>query len=179
MVCRTTSTNSRVGFTLLELLVTLGVGLIISTATIVFAVYASRTLALLSNRVDMERASRETLDYLSRELRTARTVSCPSAHELKFVTPDSTECIYEYSPTAKTLSRRAEGQTHIWLSGCDALTFTLYQAPSSKANFGDFKAVGKSTPKLVEASWTLTRPLAGSTVVQQSQSGRIVLRTPP
>src|SRR5438552_2371244 len=71
MDCRITSTNKvrQSGMTLVELLLATSVGSVVSLGVALLMIYSGRTFAAMANYVSLDRASRNALDTMSKQIR--------------------------------------------------------------------------------------------------------------
>ena len=67
-----TSRRKRVGFTLVEFLVAMGIGGLVLAGLAGLMFYTGRSFAALANYVDLDAYSRNALDTMSREIRQTR-----------------------------------------------------------------------------------------------------------
>ena len=185
MVYKTTfmirTRSSRKAFTLLELLVAIGVGSILLVAVMSLAFFSARSFAALTNYVDLDNHSRNALDVMTREIRQADALVGYSSTRLDFRhTPASGvpyTVSYVYSPEARTLSRLEGGQSRILLRECDFLRFNTYQRNHIVGTWDQFPASDLDTCKLVQLAWICSRTIIGARVNTESvQSAKVVIR---
>src|SRR5260370_15752981 len=88
------------GHTLMEMLVTLTVGGIILTAAMALYFYSARSFAALGNYGDLDAASRNALDTMSRDIRQARGLTNFASTKLLFTDPDNNSLVYVYDSGA-------------------------------------------------------------------------------
>ena len=180
MDCKTTSTRpgrrARRGFTLIELLIATGTGSILLAALAIVVFHASRSVAALSNYVDLDRMSRQTLDRMALEIRQADSVSAYRTNEISFAYNGGT-LTYTYDTTGKKLTRTYGAQTDILLKECDSLTFSIYQRNPIGGTYDVYPTATTTTAKLVQLTWTCSRKILGQAVNTESvQSAKLVLR---
>jgi prepilin-type N-terminal cleavage/methylation domain-containing protein len=113
------------GFTAAELLVvTAMIGLVMAG---IFALQQQGQFAYLmgSNRVETQQNARVALDIMTRELRTATSITAiPSATSITFVDQNGTTI--QYSLAAGTLTRTVGGVATPLIGGVQSLTMTYY-----------------------------------------------------
>ncbi len=126
---KTTSTTkvSCKAFTLVEFLVSSGVGALSLMAIGYVTFFSARSYVSLANYVDLETKSRNTLDTMSSEIRQANSLTSYNSTNLTFQDYDGATLEYNFSPTAGKLYRVKNNQTRELLNGCDSLTFGIFQ----------------------------------------------------
>src|SRR6266571_9143818 len=146
------------GFTLVEMLVAIGISGIVFVAVGMMIFFSGRSYAALANYVDLDNRSRSALDQMSKEIRqvdcvtNSATVTLPTGQLVtnKLVL-SGTETdgsaytiIYDYNPTMQTLIRTKEGGSYpgttTLLTGCTYLNFGLYQRVPKMNSFEQFDA---------------------------------------
>src|SRR4051812_39166952 len=128
MVCKTTSTKKRpAAFTMIELLVASGVGVLVLTAVMTIFFFFNRSFASLTNYLDLDQKTQVALDKMSREIRQASKLTAYSSNSLTFQDYDGGALQYTYDSTARTLTRsKGTTNTAVLLTGCDSLQFSIF-----------------------------------------------------
>ena len=79
MVFKTTSTELKLsrsaGFTLIELMVASVIGVLLLAVCLSLTLYTTRSIASLTDTVDLNARSRHAIDYMSKKLRQASAVT--------------------------------------------------------------------------------------------------------
>jgi prepilin-type N-terminal cleavage/methylation domain-containing protein len=180
MECNTTSTRRRArqAFTLVELLVATAVGGVVLLVLAQITFYTGRSFAALMNYTELDRYSRNALDQMVTKIRQADGLKTYTTNRMVFSYMTTNELVYQYSPTAKTLTETLSGRTKTLLEGCDVLTFAIYQRNTAAGTYDQFPAtITNSAVKLVQLSWTCSRKVLGARVNTESvQSAKIVIR---
>lgn len=179
MECTATSTDRRqAAFTLIELLVAIGVGAVLLVALMQVVFYTGRSFAALMNYTELDRNSRNALDQMIYKIREADELKDYSSNRLVFSYWKTNELVYEFSPTERKLIESLNGKPTTLLTGCDALTFSIYQRNTAAGTFNQFPATITNSPaKLIQMSWTCSRNVLGARINSESvQSAKIVLR---
>jgi hypothetical protein len=167
------------GFTAAEIVVSSAILAIVATAVMLFMIYATRSFAAITNYVDLDGKSRNALDLMIREVREAREVTSYSPQLL--TVKGSTNQILTYSLNASThqFFRSVNGKQDAkpLLSGCEQLTFKIYQrTPSANHEFYEV-ATNAAQCKLVNVSWLCSRSILGKKINTESvQTTKIVIR---
>lgn len=177
MVCKTTSTRRRAGFTLVEFMVSLAVGGILFLAVAVLGLYSGRSFAALANYTELDAASRNALDTLTRDVRQVNRLTASTSTSLTFEDADGGALEYVYSPNARTLTRRKGGDAKVLLTECDRLTFSIFQRNPIGGTYDQFPTGAPSTTKLIHINWTCSRQILGNTVnTENVQTAKVVIR---
>lgn len=176
MVCKTTFTRRR-AFTLVEFMISLAVGSLIFLAVGVLGIYAGRTFAGLVNYAELDANSRNALDYLTRDVRGVKRLASSTSTTLTFVESDGTQLQYVYSPDAKTLTRIEGTKSKVLLTGCDSLSFSIYQRNPIAGTYNQFPAGSASTAKLINVTWSCSRDILGTKMnTENVQTAKVVIR---
>ncbi len=185
MVCKTTSTilnRRRRAFTLVEIIVAAGLAGIILVAVLSLAFFSARSFAALTNYVDLDNISRNTLDHMLREIRQADALTYYSTNTLTFQHTDPTTgspftVSYVYSPTGRTLTRIQGSMRNIMLRECDFLRFSIFQRNPLPGTWDQYPTATVDTCKLVQLSWVCSRTILGARVNTESvQSAKVIIR---
>ncbi|HUS37619.1 MAG TPA: hypothetical protein VM680_19885 [Verrucomicrobiae bacterium] len=181
MECNVTSTKKRaVAFTLVETLVGVAIGGIVLLTLIQLIFYTGRSFAALYNYIELDKYSRNALDQMVYKIRQADAMTSYTSNRLEFGYNTSQTLVYDYSPTAKTLTETVAGQSKVLLKGCDMLQFSIYQRNTASGTYDQFPAtLTNNSVKLVQLSWTCSRTVLGARINTESvQSAKIVIRNP-
>jgi Tfp pilus assembly protein PilW len=173
---RSRNKELRSAFTLLEMLVSTSVATVVLGAVAILWYFSANSFASLGNYADLDSASRNTLDTMTREIRQTRGLTSFSATSLTFQDYNSNALTYAYDSSARTLTRQSRGTNTILLRQCDFLNFDISQRnPSS--NFTFYAASGADTAKLIDVSWRCSRSILGAKLNTESvQTAKIVIR---
>lgn len=178
MDCKITSTKRprRGAFTLVELLIATGTGAVLLAALAILVFHTARSLAAISNYVDLDQKSRQALDRMVLEIRQADSLTSYSTNALQFAYNGGT-LTYTYNSSAKTLTRTYGTRTDTLLKECDTLAFSIYQRNPVGGSYDVYPTASIATAKLVQMTWTCSRKILGQSVNTESvQSAKIVMR---
>jgi prepilin-type N-terminal cleavage/methylation domain-containing protein len=194
------------GFTLVELLVAVGISGVVFAVVASLTFYGGRSFAAMTNYVDMDSKSRNALDHMSREIRQADSVINYSTATLtsgpfagKVVTNQIVlsgkeingnnqtnyyTLTYTYDPAERELYRvKQVGPTApktVLLAECDYLSFGMFQRNTGNTEDDLFDAIPvnvSGTCKLVQIDWVCSRSLFGNRAHTESvQSAQVVIR---
>lgn len=166
----------RGGYTLVEMLVALGVGVFVVGTITTTGITLVKSMAAMGNYCDLNRESRNTLDVMSADLRNTADVSSITTNSVT-VTNDLTGDVICYAwDGSNCLTRTYDGSSRIMLRGCDFLNFTGYQRNPTN----NFQFLPASTPaqvKLVSVNWRCSRQILGAKLNTESmQTAQICIR---
>lgn len=165
------------GTSLIELLVAMAIGALVTLATGGLSLYSGRSFAAMCNYVDMEIHSRNALDMMTRDVRQAVALRSFATNQLVFEDFDGADLTYSYSPTTKTLTRLKGGDSQVLLRGCDRLDFAIFQRNPLGGTYDFYPTASATTAKLIQVTWTCAREIFGTTVNTESvQMAKIVIR---
>ncbi len=158
-------------------MISITISALIFTAVAYLGFYNARSLAALTNYVDLDRNSRHALDILSRDIRQADKLASFTTSELIFNTGGGTNNLrFLYSTNGEFV--RIEGTTReVLLDKCDEMVMTVYGRNTISNNFGQFPTTNAANAKLLKFNWTCSRTILGARVNTESvQSAKIVIR---
>lgn len=161
-----------------ETLMAVGISGLVFAAAASFFLFSARSMHMLGNYDDLDRANRSALDTMSRDIRNAKALISFSTNELVFsnaTTPSTFSYIYDAA--AGTLTRNWGDTSTILLTNCDSLSFDISQRnPSNDFTFYSAKGV-VANAKLVDLKWSCYRTITGEKINSQSmQTAKIVMR---
>ena len=167
------------GMTLVELMVALGASVLLLAAVAKGWAFTARSFAAIGNYADMDNASRNALDLMSRDIRGAQSVTFYRTNQitLRNPPPDNSVFSYVYDPNTATLVRSTSAGDQVLLRECDYVTFSVSQRNVTN-NFQFYSTSNQpSLTKLVDVSWKCSRKVVGTMVNTESvQTAKIVLR---
>jgi Tfp pilus assembly protein PilW len=173
MDCSNTSTGKR-GWTSIELVIAMGIGIIALTALCVLWSYAGRHCASVLNYMALSSASRNALDVMTREVRNAQALKSVTTNRLVVTELDSRgsnfDVTFEFDPAAHALQRRAGGKATVLLTGCTSFLFSNYVASPVAGSFTLTNVVPSTNScKVVQITWTCARALTGDQSTTESR----------
>ncbi len=173
----------RAAFTLVEMMVAVGISSMVLLGIGSFSCYSGRSFAAMSNYVDLDRKSRNALDRMSRDIRQSNFLSSYSTNISGLIQTivlndyDGVNLTYAYNPAAKTLTRTKAGNSNTLLSECDTFSFGVFQRTPKGGTYEQFPTGSSSTCKVIQLNWICSRKIFGSKVNTESvQSAKIVIR---
>ena len=177
------------GFTLLELMVAMGISVVIILGVITAYLYLGRNLARLANAQTIDVAGRRTFYLFIRDVSSAKQLTNATATQITLTLSANKVVTYTYSSSAGTLVRTALPAT----APEDVSDSTDPRAPILSTvtafNFNYYNMVGSAvTPsssgaavKAIEFAFTTTKGVAanGTQTSYSAVSPRVLLRNKP
>lgn len=171
-------------FTLMELLVGVGVSSVILTALISFTMYAGKSLAAMTNYVDLEQKSQNALDVMTTDIRATKYLANYSTKVLNGVTitnrltfRDADDLDLTFNYTNNVLRREKGGQSYVLLTNVDFLTFQVFKRNPVPQSYEQYPTSDATNCKLVSVTWICSRSILGNKLNTESvQTAKIVIR---
>ncbi|HEX7860851.1 MAG TPA: prepilin-type N-terminal cleavage/methylation domain-containing protein [Verrucomicrobiae bacterium] len=170
--------KTRSAYTLIELMIGSTLGAIALALVLGATFYTGRTMASLTDSVNLAIQSRSMIDRMSQKIRQAEDVTAFQPHEITVVV-GGTNLTYRYQSNTKRLLEIENSSTNTVLENCTQLRFELYRRNPITNSFDQFPADNTvSEAKLVRVSWTCeTQGIGQSTGASELVSSKIVLRS--
>ena len=163
--------------TLVEMMVAVGISSIALSAVAAFTFYSARSFAAIGNYVDLDNASRKTVDLMTKEIRQTVALSEYKTNALTFTNYDGTLLQYVYDPAEQKLTRVKDAVSTVLLTGCDSLEFHIYQRTPQPGTNGFYAATDAAQCKLIEMKWRCSRSLLGRRANSETvQTAQVVIR---
>ena len=178
MVFKITSIKSRqAGFTLVEFLVAMGISAIVLAQVCLVWFYSSRSFAAQLGYVDMDRASQNALAIITKEIRSAKSLTSYKPYEIILKDVDDLPLTFRFE--TGQLVRIKGIQRKTILKDCTQGIFAIYQRHPMNGSFDYYPTSTPATCKLVEVRWTCARRFYPSAPIckESMQSAKIVIRT--
>jgi len=195
MDCTITSTprNKKTGrgaFTLVEVMVAGGIGVVVMGSVLSFSVFMSRSVQSVGNYVVLDMKSRNTLDIMTRDIRQAASCSTNGFTSTNLtlvmtnpVTAQGYTINYNYAAASGTVWRKltdASGvQTTVMLTNCTAFAFAYFQRNPVNGVWAAFPVDTNRADlcKLVQVKWSCARNVLGTIINSESvESASVVIR---
>jgi len=169
-------------FTLIEVLIFVVLTTLVVCAGAVLAHSFMRSVAFLTNSVDLDTKSRMAADRISREIRNCDAIQSVSSNSIVLRSgPNLTSYIHHPDLKDKPLVRlNADGSDEWILTGCDYVRFDLYKKNPTTVAYDpnyNYLPAQPTDCKVVQLNWVCSRYLLGfkaNTTVMQS--GKIMIR---
>lgn len=169
-------TQSRRGWTLVEMMVSMVGGGTVLASMLVTSSMLSNSLVAVINYDELNKASRNTLDVMSRDLRNTAVVTELKSNQIT-VTNSTTGDYVTYAWDGNNdFVRTYDGVRTVMLTGCDTLVFQGFQRNPIN-NLGFIPASTPSQTKLISVSWRCSRRILGAKMNTESvQTAQICIR---
>lgn len=169
-------TQSRRGWTLMEMMVSMVGASTVLASMLVTSGMLSNSLVAVINYDELNQASRNTLDVMSRDLRNTAVVTDLESDRVAVTNSITGDYITYAWDGSNDFVRTYNGQRTVMLTGCDTLVFQGFQRnPTNNLNF-----IPASTPtqtKLISVSWRCSRKILGAKMNTESvQTAQICIR---
>ena len=175
---RAPKNRTKGGWALAEGMVALTVGITFLVSLTVIFVNCSMSFAEVGNYVNMDRNSRNALDRMTRNIRSAKSLTSfdPAALVFNYDTAGTTNLAYRYDASTGYVIEEwtvaGTTTTTALLSGCNSLTFSLYDRdlnPTTDASSG----------KAISIAWQCSGTVINRTNTEYMQQAQIVIRNQP
>ena len=176
-------------YTLVELMVAVGVGSAVLLVIMALLLFSARSYAALVNYVDLDNRSRGALDSMTQEIRQADRLTYGDAREMRFQFSNPTNAValpwivsYVYNPDSRTLARLQGLNRTVLLEECDFLEFSFFRRNPTTNSFDLWATanppiVDPTICKAVQMRWVCSRTIMQQAVNTESvQSARVVIR---
>jgi len=169
--------------TLVEFMVATAIAGIVFVAVMAFSFYSARSIAAISNYVDLDNKSRTALDVMSKEIREATNVIACTGTGITLgvaATNGNYSVTFQWF-TDGTVQRIQGGNRRVLLTECDVMNFGMYKRNPTNPPSGELVLVTNTVPSLtkgVQMRWICSRAIFGQRVNTESvQSALVVLRS--
>ncbi len=179
MMISSKTTRQRSAFSLVELVVSVGISTLVMGTIMYTFLFCSRSFMAMGNYMDLNRASLNALDKMTRDIREASSLKTFATNQLVFLDSSSNQLTFAWDPTSRKLTRSLGGTTAVLLKDCDYLLFDISQRnPTTDGVFGFYPATNNpAVCKLVSVSLRCSRTILGEKVNTESvQTAKIAMR---
>jgi hypothetical protein len=140
------------------------------------SVSVSNSLVAIGNYCDLNRASCNALDTMSRDLRNTATVTSINNSQVTVSNILTADMISYSWDGSNKLTRTFNGVSTVLLQQCDYLKFSNFQRNPTN-NFQFLAASSPETTKLISVSWRCSRKILGAKINTESvQTAQICIR---
>jgi type II secretory pathway component PulJ len=165
--------EQRAGYTLVELLVGIALGMLVLVAVGSVYMFSLTSFATMANYADLNAKNRMASDIISRDIRSASSVASVTATLLVLHFP-KTDVSYAYDPNEATLTRTQFGQPRTLLKNVDYLGFDLYQRPLTNGGYEQFPKATPATAKMVAFEWSCSQKVYNGVKSSHTHQAAIV-----
>lgn len=173
-------------FTLIEVMMSMAVGGLVLIVVGWLSLWSGRSFAAMANYADLDNASRNALDRMTREIRQVDGLNTytenSAVKELSLIDSDGQPLYFRYNVTGKTLTRTKNGTSETLLKDCTLLNFNLYQRNNVSNTFNQYQVASGTnaslTCKVIQINWICSRRLFPSELLNSEsiQTAKIVIR---
>ena len=165
------------GFTLIEIMIACALGGLAMALVMGASFYTGRSMASLTDSVNLSIQSRSMVDRMSQKIRQAEAVTAFETNSIT-VNVGGTNLTYQFVPGEQRLLEIENSLTNTVMDNCKQLTFELYRRNPLTNSFNQFSTDNTlSEAKLVRVSWTCSTTGVGkSEGSSELVSAKIVLR---
>ena len=176
----TFTSDRRRAFTLVEMLVAVGLAGIACLVIMSFLQTSALTFVSLTNYSDLGLKTQIAVDKISKDIRQCAEVKSYQTNTLTLRKWDGTSMQYAFDPATRTLSRISGANSALILTECDYLRFWIYQRTPMSNAFECYAPAQVSSARLITVTLSCSRKMLGprqSTEVVQSAN--VALRNHP
>jgi prepilin-type N-terminal cleavage/methylation domain-containing protein len=179
--------RKQAGMTLTELMIATAVSGLILAVVGSLALWSGKSFAAMANYTDLDNASRNALDRMTREIRQVQGLYSYTTNqtqkELALTDSDGQLLYFRYDMVDKTLKRVKVGEpSETLLKDCTLLDFNLYQRNNVSNTFNQYQVASGTnaqlTCKVIQVNWICSRRLLPTTLLNSEsvQTAKIVIR---
>ena len=174
--------SARSGWTLLEMLIATGIFTTASAGLAALYLFTASSFAALANYASLDKANRQAMDTLTKEIRQARQVTACSTNppSITVLRGDGLSVTYSFNATSKQMLRDVSDGTHqVLLKNCSLLSFNLCQRNPIGGTYNIYPAATNNwqqTVKVIQLSWKTSLSLPSHVTSENVQTARIVIR---
>lgn len=185
-LCRKASNSTASGWTLPEMLISVGVGVLMLGSVASVYIFMNRSLDATANYEELDRQSRQALDIMTTDIRQCGGLTNYTTNTLWFTNQDGSMLKYSWDTTnlltytncSTTMIGCPRGGT--LLKGCGALKFSVFQRNPSNGTTMTFWPLTTNNPALVKVivmDWICRRTNYISLTDSESvQTAKVVMR---
>lgn len=170
-------------WTLVEMMVALGVFGVAGVALSTIFIYSIRSFAALNNYCTLDKANRYAMDLLTSEIRQCKKVTDYSTNgtsTLTIINGNDQTVTYTFSPTTQQMLRNDGSSTQVLLTNCSLLNFSLFCRAPIGGTFDSYPVATnnwQTTVKVVQFTWKTAMTLPNAQVNSENvQTARVVIR---
>jgi type II secretory pathway pseudopilin PulG len=161
----------------MEVLIAVALSSILLAVVMSLGLYTARSVASVTDSVDLNARSRHAVDRMSKKLRQVSVFNSFSPTSIS-VAYDGQPLSYTYDPALKTLVENENGTVTTLLDDCNDFKFTLYKRNPVTSSFNQFPVTTSTNEaKVIQMNWRCNRILPtkayGST---EMVTAKVVLR---
>lgn len=169
--------RARAAFTLIEMVVALGVSAILLAAVMSFFFYSNYSFGVMANHIFLQKQNSVAKDKLTKQIRQTFRLTAYTTNSVTFLDYNTNSVQYTYNPSAQTLVRIKQGVTNTYLYNCTYLQFKIYSdVLQSNALDVSNTPTNLAAARVVGIAWLCQKTLLGHTNAEPMQAAKILLR---
>jgi len=178
--------ESRSGWTLAEMAVAVGVFSISGLALAMIFIFCIRSYAAVTNYATLNKANRQAMDQVVREIRQAQNVisyaSNATSRALTILNGDGLNVTYAFDSATQQFTRNDGTATKMLLTNCNLLNFQLYIRPPQSNSFDNYPVImttnWQQDVKVVELTWKTSMSICPTALVNSEdvQTAKVIIR---
>ena len=178
--------RSRSGWTLAEMTVGVGVFSISGLALATIFLFCIRSFAAVTNYATLNKANRQAMDQVVREIRQAQNVmsyaSNATSRSLTILNGDGANVTYAFDSATQQFTRNDGTTTKMLLTNCNLLNFQLYVRPPASNSFDNYPVMMNTNwqqeVKVVELTWKTTMNICPTAQINSEdiQTAKVIIR---
>jgi Tfp pilus assembly protein PilW len=183
MVFKTTSTTNQrrsrqAAVTLVEYMFAVALSSIAALIVVSLIIYTSKSFSLMASYYALGQKSGNALDVLGRDVRQSYGLKSYTNNLLTLNAGTNTsDIVYAYSPTNRTLTRTQGSDSKVLLKDCSSLQFSLYQRNPVAGTYDQYPAATATNCKVMSVQWTCSSSIYGTVLTTEAeQEAKIVIR---
>jgi type II secretory pathway pseudopilin PulG len=178
--------RSRSGWTLAEMTVGVGVFSISGLALATIFLFCIRSFAAVTNYATLNKANRQAMDQVVREIRQAQNVmsyaSNATSRSLTILNGDGANVTYAFDSATQQFTRNDGTTTKMLLTNCNLLNFQLYVRPPASNSFDNYPVMMNTNwqqeVKVVELTWKTSMNICPTAQINSEdiQTAKVIIR---
>jgi prepilin-type N-terminal cleavage/methylation domain-containing protein len=188
-MCIKFAPRAKRGWTLVEMLVAVGIFSLMSMALMGTYIFSVKSMAAMYNYAALDQYNRQAMDQLTREIRQSLKVLDYNTNSITILTArdDGTAgptVTYSFSPTTKKLLRLSSEGNRLLLTNCCLLSFQLFTRcptnPTLESITNEFPVATSNwtnTVKVLRLTWKTAIQLPSGPINSENiQTAQVVIR---
>jgi prepilin-type N-terminal cleavage/methylation domain-containing protein len=173
--------KSKQGYSLVEMIVAIGLFGIVSVAVCTIYLFSTRAFASLANYAELDKINRTAMDTLTKEIRQARLVTDVTTNSVSIINGAGISVTYRFEASSRRFMRfAADGTSKVLVSDCSLLNFDVYQRNNIAGTWDQYPVASHDWSeyvKVIRLTWKAYRPVPGGPGVSENiQTAKIIIR---
>ena len=173
--------KSKQGYSLVEMIVAIGLFGIVSVAVCTIYLFSTRAFASLANYAELDKINRTAMDTLTKEIRQARLVTDVTTNSVSIINGAGISVTYRFEAASRRFMRfAADGTSKVLVSDCSLLNFDVYQRNNIAGTWDQYPVASHDWSeyvKVIRLTWKAYRPVPGGPGVSENiQTAKIIIR---